>query len=435
MLNGLLGLRHDAVVGRHDQDHDVGGLGAARPHCCEGRMARRIEEGHDPAIGLHVVGADVLRDAACLTFHDMRVTYVVQQRGLAVVDMAHHGDDRRPRNALADVLLFLGNQLLLDVLLFGGLGRVPHFLDHENRRVLVETLIDGDHDAHLHQHLDHFGGLDGHLLGEVGHGDGLGHLHLAGDGGRRLGKAVLRRPARAGGADPGPRPAAARRGALGHMQFLASVPGLRLALFLFAPALLLGQFTRTLLFLAALLVLGAAARLLLLRLLLGLATRLFLGFLAGHFQGRLTGLLFLLETRLFGDFLPGAFLGLPGSARFFENPARLLALRGLGPDLLLDDFALDVGAALANLDVHRPGRAPRTRTRHAQLADRLSLERDLAGRRSVAFHLAVAGAQVGQQLLLVFVGDRVVAAAGLDPGVIQLRKQALAVHTKNVSQL
>jgi hypothetical protein len=42
---------------------------------------------------------------------------------------------------------------------------------------------------------------------------------------------------------------------------------------------------------------------------------------------------------------------------------------------------------------------------------------------------------VGQQLLLVFVGNRVIATAGLDPGVIELRKQALAVDTENVSQL
>ena len=41
----LLGLRHDAVVGRHHQDDDVGHLGAAGAHGGEGLVARRVEEG------------------------------------------------------------------------------------------------------------------------------------------------------------------------------------------------------------------------------------------------------------------------------------------------------------------------------------------------------------------------------------------------------
>ena len=47
--NRFLGLRHDAVVGRNDQDHDVGGLRAARTHRGERFVARRIEERDDAA--------------------------------------------------------------------------------------------------------------------------------------------------------------------------------------------------------------------------------------------------------------------------------------------------------------------------------------------------------------------------------------------------
>ena len=84
----------------------------------------------------------MLRDAARLAFNHVSVAYVVQKGGLPVIDVAHHGDDRRPRHALADVLLFLGDQFLLDVLLLGSLCRVPHFLDHEDRRVLVQALVE-----------------------------------------------------------------------------------------------------------------------------------------------------------------------------------------------------------------------------------------------------------------------------------------------------
>ena len=44
VADGLEGLRHDAVVGGDDQDHDVGDLGTACAHGGERLMARRIEE-------------------------------------------------------------------------------------------------------------------------------------------------------------------------------------------------------------------------------------------------------------------------------------------------------------------------------------------------------------------------------------------------------
>ena len=53
-----------------------------------------------PRGGFHVVGADVLRDAAGFARRHLGAADVVQQRGLAVVDVAHDGDDRRARHAI-----------------------------------------------------------------------------------------------------------------------------------------------------------------------------------------------------------------------------------------------------------------------------------------------------------------------------------------------
>ena len=50
VADGLFGLRHDAVVGRHDQHGDVGDVGPAGTHFGEGLVARRIDEGHRPAV-------------------------------------------------------------------------------------------------------------------------------------------------------------------------------------------------------------------------------------------------------------------------------------------------------------------------------------------------------------------------------------------------
>jgi hypothetical protein len=45
VLEGFVGLRHEAVVGRDHEDRDVGDGGAARAHLGEGRVAGRVEEG------------------------------------------------------------------------------------------------------------------------------------------------------------------------------------------------------------------------------------------------------------------------------------------------------------------------------------------------------------------------------------------------------
>ncbi len=70
VLDRLDGLGHDPVVSRHHQHHDVRDLGAAGPHGREGGVTGGVQEGDDPAAGLHMVGADVLGDAAGLAGGD-----------------------------------------------------------------------------------------------------------------------------------------------------------------------------------------------------------------------------------------------------------------------------------------------------------------------------------------------------------------------------
>ena len=43
--DGLDGLGHHAVVGRHHQDHDIGHVRPAGPHGREGLVAGRVQEG------------------------------------------------------------------------------------------------------------------------------------------------------------------------------------------------------------------------------------------------------------------------------------------------------------------------------------------------------------------------------------------------------
>ena len=105
VIDGFEGLRHHAVVGSNHDDDDVGDLGAASTHAGKGFVARRIEE-DDLAAGSrraflgepHLVGADVLGDAAGFARGDVGFADGVEQRGLAVIDVAHDGDHGRARN-------------------------------------------------------------------------------------------------------------------------------------------------------------------------------------------------------------------------------------------------------------------------------------------------------------------------------------------------
>ena len=72
-------------------------LGAAGAHHRERFVARRVEEDDAAAVDLDRVRADVLRDAAGFALGDLRLADRVEQRRLAVVDVAHDRDDRRAR--------------------------------------------------------------------------------------------------------------------------------------------------------------------------------------------------------------------------------------------------------------------------------------------------------------------------------------------------
>ena len=105
MLDRLDRLRHDAVVGRNDQDNDVRRFRSAGTHHGERFVARRVQENH-AAVVVRIVGignqnavcTDVLRDAAGFAFGDICRADRVEQRCLTVIDVAHDGDDRGTRH-------------------------------------------------------------------------------------------------------------------------------------------------------------------------------------------------------------------------------------------------------------------------------------------------------------------------------------------------
>ena len=182
VVDRLFGLRLDAVVGGHDDHGEVGDFRSAGTHGGERLVARGVEEGDLLAAVADLVGADVLGDAAGLAGDDLGFANRVQERGLAVVDVAH---DRHHGRALDQVLLGV-LELGLDVDVVGGvddLDLLVELVGEDLDRVIGERLGERRHLPERHQLLDHLGHGHAEVLGDVLDGragvdpDQVGGLH------------------------------------------------------------------------------------------------------------------------------------------------------------------------------------------------------------------------------------------------------------------
>ena len=144
MVDGLHCLRHHGVVSRNDDDRKVGKLCTTGTHRCKCLMTRSIEEGNLPSVvEYHVVCTDVLCDTSGLTGDHIGLSDIVEERSLAMVDVSHHRDDRRPCHEVSLVLRLIG--LLVDFVLdVGGdeLHLVSELLCHEYKCLRVKPLVD-----------------------------------------------------------------------------------------------------------------------------------------------------------------------------------------------------------------------------------------------------------------------------------------------------
>src|ERR1700733_2474025 len=408
----------------------VGGLGAARAHCGEGRVTRRVQKSDRAAWRLDVVSPDVLRNAAGLAGRDLGAAHVVEQRSLAVIDVPHHRHHRSAHLELFGRGL-AALQAFLDLILAQQLGGVAEFLDHQHRRIALDRLIDGGHDAEVHQHLDDFGGLHRHLLRQLGHRDGLPERDLALDrrGGHLEGVLGLAAADRHGARLEPFLFLVARADVTGDMQLFAAI----------ARALLVVRFlTRG----------GRRMRMRRMRLARRLG-RTALAFALGLFCRTLVRQPPRLVQRLFARLLfldASPVLGLEafalaplGLGLLAQRPLRLLGLAPLGiellllgPRLALEHVAFYIGALAPDLDVHRARTA--LVAREFELALGLALERDAARRRALAA-MTVAATQVRQQLELGFLADHVLRTGHGDSGLIELRDQPVHRNLQYVGKL
>ena len=181
VVDGLDGLGHDAVLGGHHQNGDIRYHGAAGAHGGKGLVAGGIQKRDGLAVDLHLIGADVLGDAAGLAGRHVGVTDIVQQTGLAVVDMTHDHHNGSAGHQILFLILMVVDQLLFDGDHDLLLHLAAHFLGNDGGGVEVDHLAERGHDTVLHQALDHLCAGLLHAAGQLAHADLIGDLH--GDGG------------------------------------------------------------------------------------------------------------------------------------------------------------------------------------------------------------------------------------------------------------
>ncbi len=157
-------------------------------------MAGRVDE-HDLAVIFHhVIGADMLGDAAGFLFGDVGQTNGVEQRGLAVIDVAHDGHHRGALDTIGFNLGFLHvlHRFLLEADGVDGGSKIPGQLVGQ---LGIEGLVDSGEDIAVHQLLAHQAGFDIQLFGKLFDRDALGDGDLARDGRGRGGHFPARGPA------------------------------------------------------------------------------------------------------------------------------------------------------------------------------------------------------------------------------------------------
>ena len=107
IFDDFFGLGAHAIVSRHDQDGDVSDREPAFAHGGKGFVSRRVDECDELFVLLHLIGADMLGDAAGFASGHVGLANRVEEGRLAVVDVAENSDDGGPwREVLTGIFLF-----------------------------------------------------------------------------------------------------------------------------------------------------------------------------------------------------------------------------------------------------------------------------------------------------------------------------------------
>ena len=128
----------------------------------------------------NLVGTNMLGDAAGLARHNRSVAQGIQQRRLAVIDMAHNGDNRSTR-LHAVYRIIVPHQTFFNIRLGYPLDGMTKVFGDQLGGICVDDIIDGVHFALLHQELDDINCALTHTVGEFLNGYHFRNDHFTGN--------------------------------------------------------------------------------------------------------------------------------------------------------------------------------------------------------------------------------------------------------------
>ena len=176
MVDGLNGLRHDAVVRRYDKDRDIGGCRAAQTHGRERLMSGRIQEGNAPVVDRNGIGTDGLGNAAGFLAGHAGASDLIQKGGLTMVNVSHDTDDRGPLDHILFVLVVFLQEFFDHVDLFLLLAEDIIIHGDGFSFLIGDFAVDGHDLARQEELLNDFRSLQVHFLGQLTDGELLRDL-------------------------------------------------------------------------------------------------------------------------------------------------------------------------------------------------------------------------------------------------------------------
>ena len=175
MGDSLLGSRHHGVIGCDDDDGDIGSLSTTGTHGGKRLVTWSIKECNlATAVQSHTVGTDMLGNTTRLTGNHIGIADIVEQRGLTMVYVTHHGYDWSTRNQVVLIILFLAHGFLnLCTYVF---CLEAELLSHHVDGFSIQTLVDRNHDTYTHQGRDNLSNADIHHRSQLANGNELSEL-------------------------------------------------------------------------------------------------------------------------------------------------------------------------------------------------------------------------------------------------------------------
>ena len=125
-------------------------------------MPRRVDECDRAAVGLDLVSANMLGDATAFGIDDVRLANAVQERSLAVVDVAQDRDDGGSRHQVFRCASGCERveQVVFRCAFVNDVELDAEFEREHGRDILVERGVDRGELVHCHQLADQIVGLD-----------------------------------------------------------------------------------------------------------------------------------------------------------------------------------------------------------------------------------------------------------------------------------